>query len=81
VNFNQSAPKRPVNLNLNADHVERCVAGIGHVSPHGAALPPTDLTQRHAVAEAERIRTERELDVFAAHYYEHGSLSEEIQSL
>jgi hypothetical protein len=81
VSSNQSAPKRPVNLNLNADLVERCGPRFGHSSAHGEALPATGMTQQEAAAEADRILTERAVDAFSALYLEHGSLSEEMQFL
>nr|WP_294523589.1 type II toxin-antitoxin system CcdA family antitoxin [uncultured Rhodopila sp.] len=79
--YDRLAPKRPVNLNLNADLVEQCRSGVGNLSAHVEALLAADLAQRQAAAEAEKLRTERAIDAFSALYHEHGSLSEEMQSL
>jgi hypothetical protein len=79
VSSNQSAPKRPVNLNLNADLVERCGPRFGHSSAHGEALLAADMTPQDTAAEAEKILTARAIDAFSALYLEHGSLSEEMQ--
>jgi len=81
VGFDHSAPRRPVNLNLNADLVERCKSEVGNLSAHVEALLATDLEKRAAAAEADIRRTERAIDVFSALYDAHGSLSEEMQSL
>jgi antitoxin CcdA len=79
--YARTAPKRPVNLNLNADLIEQCRSGIANFSAHVEALLAADLAQRQARAEAERARTERAIEAFSALYNEHGSLSEEMQSL
>lgn len=79
--YNHEAPKRPVNLNLNADLVERCRAEVSNLSAHVEALLAADLESRTAVAEAEKRRTERALDAFTQLYRTHGSLSEELQDL
>jgi antitoxin CcdA len=79
--YDRTAPKRPVNLNLNADLIERCRSGIANFSAHVEALLAADLAQRQARAEAEKARTERAIEAFSALYNEHGSLSEEMQSL
>nr|WP_294508552.1 type II toxin-antitoxin system CcdA family antitoxin [uncultured Rhodopila sp.] len=79
--YDRSAPKRPVNLNLNADLVEQCRSGVVNLSAHVEALLAADLAQRQAAAEAEKLRTERAIDAFSALYHEHGSLSEEMQPL
>jgi post-segregation antitoxin (ccd killing protein) len=73
------APKRPVNLNLNADLVDRFRSEVANLSAHVEELLAADLAQREARAEAEKARTERAVDAFAALYHEHGSLSEEMQ--
>jgi len=78
--YDRSAVKRPVNLNLNADLVERCRSGIDNLSGHVEALLAADLEQREARAAAEQARTERAIDAFAALYRDHGSLSEELQA-
>jgi post-segregation antitoxin (ccd killing protein) len=70
-----------VNLNLNADLVERCRSEVGNLSAHVEALLAADLKKRAATAEAEKRRTERAIDAFSALYGEHGSLSEEMQGL
>lgn len=79
--FDQSAPKRPVNLNLNSDLVERCKSEVGNLSAHVEELLAADLEKRTATAEIERRRTERAVDAFSALYEAHGSLSEEVQDL
>ena len=79
--FDHTARRRPVNLNLNADLVERCKSEVGNLSAHVEALLVADLEKRTAAAEAEKRRTERAIDAFSALYEAHGSLSEEIQSL
>lgn len=79
--FDHSAPRRPVNLNLNADLVERCKSEVGNLSAHVEELLAADLEKRAAAAEMERRRTERAIDAFSALYEEHGSLSEEMQNL
>ena len=79
--FDHGAPKRPVNLNLNADLVERCRSEVGNLSAHVEALLAADLEKRAAAAEAENQRTERAIDAFCALYGEDGSLSEELQRL
>ena len=79
--FDHSAPRRPVNLNLNADLVERCKSEVGNLSAHAEALLAADLEKPTAAAEAEKRRTERASDAFSALYAAHGSLSEEMQSL
>ena len=81
MSFDHSAPKRPVNLNLNADLVERCRSAVGNLSAHVEVLLAADLEKRAAAAEAEKRRTERAIDAFSALYEAHGSLSEEMQSL
>ena len=79
--FDHSAPRRPVNLNLNSDLVERCKSEVGNLSAHVEALLAADLEKRAAAAEAEKRRTERAIDAFSALYEAHGSMSEEMQSL
>ena len=79
--FDHSAPKRPVNLNLNIDLVERCRSEVGNLSAHVEELLAADLEKRTAAAEAEKRRTERAIEAFSALYEAHGSLSEELQSL
>ena len=79
--FDHSAPKRPVNLNLNSDLVEQCRSGIGNLSAHVEQLLAADLQQRQSQLEAEKRRTEQAIDAFTALYEKHGSLSEELQGL
>lgn len=79
--FNHSAPKRPVNLNLNSDLVEQCRSGISNLSAHVEALLAADLEHRQNGLEAERRKTEQAIDAFAELYERHGSLSEEMQTL
>jgi len=81
VGFDHSAPKRPVNLNLNADLVERCRSEVGNLSAHVEGLLAADLEKRTAAAAAETQRTERAIDAFSTLYEAHGSLSEETQNL
>ena len=59
--FDRSAPRRPVNLSLNSDLVERCKSEVGNLSAHVEALLAADLEKRAAAAEAEQRRTERAL--------------------
>ncbi len=79
--FDHLAPKRPVNLNLNADLVERCRSEVGNLSAHVEELLAVDLEKRAAAVEVEKRRTERAIDAFSALYEAHGSLSEEMQKL
>ena len=79
--FDSSAPKRPVNLNLNSDLVEQCRSGIGNLSAQVEQLLAADLQRRQSSLDAEKRRTAQAIDAFAALYQEHGSLSEEMQSL
>lgn len=79
--YNHSAAKRPVNLNLNVDLVERCRSEVGNLSAHVETLLAADLEQRQMRAAAETARTEAAVDAFAALYRDHGSLSEEMQGL
>jgi post-segregation antitoxin (ccd killing protein) len=79
--YDRFGPKRAVNLNLNADLVEQCRSEVSNFSAHVEGLLAADLAQRQAAADAEKIRTELAIDAFAALYHEHGSLSEEMQSL
>ena len=81
VGFDHSAPRRPVNLSLNSDLVERCKSVVGNLSAHVEALLAADLEKRAAAAEAEQRRTERALDAFSALYETHGNLSGEVQGL
>jgi antitoxin CcdA len=79
VGFDRSAPRRPVNLNLNSDQVERCRSEVSNLSAHVEALLVADLEKRAAAAAAEKRRTEHAIDAFATLYQTHGSLSEEVQ--
>jgi antitoxin CcdA len=79
--YDRSAPKRAINLNLNADLIERYRSKVGNLSAHIEALLAADLERHEAAAEAERRVTEQAIDAFAAFYEEHGSLSEEFQTL
>jgi antitoxin CcdA len=81
VGFDHSAPRRPVNLSLNSDLVERCKSEVGNLSAHVEELLAADLEKRAAAAKAEKQRTERAIDAFSSLYEAHGSLSEEMQSL
>ncbi len=75
------APRRPVNLNLNANLVARCESEVGNFSAHVEALLAADLEKRAAAAEAETQRVARAIDAFSTLYTAHGSLSEEMQRL
>jgi antitoxin CcdA len=79
--FDHSAPKRPVNLNLNSDLVEQCRSSVNNLSAHVEALLAADLEQRRNSLDAERRKTEQAIDAFADLYERHGSLSEEMQTL
>jgi antitoxin CcdA len=79
--FDRSAAKRPVNLNLNSDLIEQCRSGVSNLSAYVEELLAADLEQRQARAEIEGRNTAQAIDGFAALYQEHGSLSEEMQSL
>lgn len=79
--YDHAAPKRPVNLNLNADLVERCRSEVSNLSAYVEELLAADLEKRMAAAEAEKRRTEGAIDAFSALYESHGSLSEELQNL
>jgi hypothetical protein len=57
-------PRRPVNR--NADLVERCKPEVRSLSAHVEALLAADLESRAAAVEAERWRTVRAIDAFAA---------------
>jgi len=81
VGFDRSAPKRPVNLNLNSDLVEQCRASIGNLSALVEELLAADLEKRVAAIAEEKRRIEQAVDAFSALYEEHGSLSEEVQTL
>ena len=79
--YDHSAPKRPVNLNLNTDLVERCRSEVSNLSAYVEELLAADLERRLAAAQAAKRRTEHAVDAFAALYEAHGSLSEELQDL
>jgi antitoxin CcdA len=79
--FDRSAPKRPVNLNLNSDLVERCRSGVSNLSAYVEDLLAADLALRQSKLDAQKQRTEQAIDAFADLYHEHGSLSEELQNL
>jgi antitoxin CcdA len=81
MDFDHSAPRRPVNLSLNSDLVGRCRSEVGNLSAHVEELFAADLEKRAAAAEAEKQWTERAIDAFSSLYEAHGSLSEEMQSL
>jgi hypothetical protein len=53
VGFDHSAPRRPVNLRLNSDLVERCKSEVGNLFAHVEELLAADLEKRAAAAEAE----------------------------
>jgi antitoxin CcdA len=76
--YNHGAAKRPVNLNLNSDLVERCKAVAGNFSAHVESLLAADLEQRDLRAAAEKTANEKAVDAFAALYNSDGSLSEKF---
>jgi antitoxin CcdA len=57
VAFDRSAPRRPVNLNLDAHLVERCRSEVGNLSAHVEELLAADLEKRAAAAATEKRRT------------------------
>jgi antitoxin CcdA len=79
--YDRAAPRRPVNLNINSDLVERCRTGVDNLSAHVERLLVADLERREASAAAERVATERAIDAFTELYRRDGSLSEELQDL
>ena len=79
--YDRAAPRRPVNLNLNSDLIERCKTGVDNFSAHVERLLAADLERREARAAAERAAKERAIDSFADLYRREGSLSEELQDL
>lgn len=78
---NRTAPRRPVNLNLNSDLVEQCRSGVANFSAPVETLLAADLAQRQARAEAEKTATERAIAAFSALYEDYCSLSEELEGL
>lgn len=66
--YDRTAPKRPVNLNLNTDLIEQCRSSVANFSAPVEALLAADLAQRQAHAEAEKKRTEQAIDAFSALY-------------
>lgn len=79
--YDRAAPRRPVNLNINSDLVERCRTEVDNLSAHVERLLVADLERREANAAAERVAKERAIDAFAELYGRDGSLSEELQDL
>ncbi len=79
--YDRTAPKRPVNLNINSDLVERCRTGIDNLSAHVESLLAMDLERREARAAAESVARERAIQAFSELYRTEGSLSEEVQDL
>lgn len=78
--YDRSAPKRPVNLNLNADLVDRCKSGIENLSAHVETLLAQDLERRETRAAREKANTDLAIDAFAEYYRKHGSLSEQLEA-
>jgi antitoxin CcdA len=78
--YDRSAPRRPVNLSLNSDLVERSKAKVENFSAYVEELLATDLARREAKADAEKARTAAALDGFATLYRKSGSLSEELEA-
>jgi antitoxin CcdA len=81
VGFDHSAPRRPVNLNLNSDLIEHCRSEVGNLSAHVEELLAADLERRAAAAASEKRRNDHAIDAFTALYEAHGSLPEEMQNL
>jgi len=79
--YDPTAPRRPVNLNMNSDLVERCRTGVNNFSAYVEGLLAADLAQRDAHMASEKAGTERAIDAFSALYQRDGSLSEEMQDL
>ncbi len=79
--YNQRAARRPVNLNLNSDLVERCKAVAGNFSAHVESLLAADLEQRELREAAEKAANAKAVEALAALYGSEGSLSEEFQDL
>jgi antitoxin CcdA len=79
--FDHSAPKRPVNLNLNSDLIEQCRSGVSNLSAYVEDLLAADLEQRQAKLDAKKQRTAQAINAFVELYHEHGGLSEEMQKL
>jgi antitoxin CcdA len=79
--YDHSAPRRPVNLNLNSDLVDRCKAVAENFSAHVERLLATDLDQRDQREAAAKVANDRAVEAFAALYQSDGSLSEEFQDL
>lgn len=78
--YDRSAPKRPVNLNLNADLVDRCKAGVQNLSAHIETLLAQDLEQREIRAAREKANTNLAIDAFTDYYRKYGSLSEQLEA-
>jgi antitoxin CcdA len=71
--YDRTAPKRPVNLNLDSDLIDQCRSSVAKFSAYVEALLTADLAQRQARAQSEKARTERAIEAFSALYSEHGS--------
>lgn len=81
MSYDHTAPKRPVNLNVNSDLVERCKASVGNFSAHVESLLAADLERRELSEAAESAARERAIDLLSELYRTEGSLSEETQEL
>ncbi len=79
--YDRSAVRRPVNVNINSDLVERCKQSVDNFSAYVERLLAEDLERREWREAAEKAATEQAIDAFAALYYAEGSLSEEFQDL
>jgi antitoxin CcdA len=76
--YDRTAPKRPVNLNLNSDLVEHFRGEVPNLSAHVEELLAADLARRELQAEEERMKTRQAVEFFSALHSEYGTLSEEM---
>jgi post-segregation antitoxin (ccd killing protein) len=74
-----TSAKRPVNLTIASDIVERCNAGVDNCSADIASLLAADIAPIERRVAAEKIANKRATAAFAALYDSEGSLSEECQ--
>jgi len=79
VGYDRAAPKRPVNLNLNSDLVDRCKSSVENLSAHVESLLAQDLERRETRVAREKTKTDLAIDAFAEYYRQHGSLSEQLE--
>jgi antitoxin CcdA len=79
--YKRGAPRRPADLNLNSDLVERCKAVADNFCAHVESLLAADLEPSELHDDAEKAGNEKAVDGFAALYRSEGSLSEAFQDL